>query len=396
MLRLTEHLREIVPDPVRHWITVGKELGAQNMFTIGEPDAIPKEILEVYAKAVFDEELSGKVSYPPVKGEDSLRKCILDLERNFNVNYREEDLERVYVTVGGSQALQFAFSLFKEGSEVIASMPCWGTILNMMAHSGIKGVPAELFKDGRFISENANNALTEKTQAVYVNFPTNPNGVVPPEKAVKDFAEWAVANDLQIISDAPYKYLIYDFEKTPYVSTMNFGEEANRKTVEISSFSKIIKPDIRLGFLRVSPEIVEHKDAKQLMYYFRNLSASVSRSEQTGVLKVLQKDSKLEFLKKMVRGYEEKAVLMQECLEKMGCSVPEKPAGGYFLFPKTPNNMDGEEFVKKTASEKKIGSIPGSSFGGNLKGFEHLKQYFRVGFGGGWTTEKIKQVFEKI
>ena len=396
MLRLTEHLGGIVPDPVRHWIAVDKELGAQNMFTIGEPDAIPREVLEVYAKTVFEEELSGKVSYPPVRGEDVLRKSILDLERNFNVKYKDEDIEQVYVTVGGSQALQFTFSLFKQGTEIIASMPCWGTILNMMAHSGIKGVPAELFKDGKFIEENAEKTLSKKTQAVYVNFPTNPNGVVPPEKAVKDFANWAVSNDLQIISDAPYKYLIYDYDKTPYVSTINFGVDVSRKTTEISSFSKIIKPDIRLGFLRIAPEIIEHKDAKQLMYYFRNLSASVSRSTQVGVSKIIQKDPKLDFLKPLAVKYKEKALLMQQYLEKMGCSLLEKPAGGYFLFPKTPKGMDGEEFVKKTASEKKIGFIPGSSFGGNLKGFDNLKQYFRVGFGGGWTTEKIRQVFDSL
>ena len=329
-----------------------------------------------------------------MKGEDILRTSIIQLERNFNVKYEEADAERIYPTVGGSQGLQFVFSLFKNGSDIMTSMPCWGTILNMMAHSGVNGIPAELFKDGNFIEENARKALTGKTQAVYINFPTNPNGVVPKEKAVKEFAGWAVSNNLQIISDAPYKYLIYDFEKTPYVSAMNLGSDVNRKTTEISSFSKIIKPDIRLGFARISPEIIENKKAKQLMYYFRNLGAGTPRSAQIGVCEVIKKDPKLSFLKPLVEGYKKKAVLMAECLQQLGCETPEKPDGGYFLFPKTPDNMDGEEFVKKMASENKIGFIPGSSFGGNLRGFEHLKHYFRAGFGGGWNEEKIKKTFQ--
>jgi hypothetical protein len=57
--------------------------------------------------------------------------------------------------------------------------------------------------------------------------------------------------------------------------------------------------------------------------------------------------------------------------------------------------MDGEEFVRKAAAEWKTGFIPGSSFGGSFSGFESLKKRFRVGFGGGWTTEKILQVFQK-
>lgn len=396
MLELSKHLKDIIPDPIRHWIAVDKELGAEHMFTIGEPDPIPKDILQVYAKAVYEEELSGKVSYPPVKGEDVLRKSIVDVEKNFNVKYSNDDVERIYATVGGSQALQFVFSLFKTGSEIIAQTPCWGTIFNMMAHSGIKGVPAELFKDGSFMKENAEKALSDKTQAVYINFPANPNGVLPKEKAVRDFTFWAVSHELQVISDAPYKYLIYDFDRTPYVSPLNINGDSYRKTTEISSFSKVIKPDIRLGFVRIAPEILEHLEAKQLMYFFRNLSASTSRSKQIGVSEVIKKDSKLSFLKPMAKKYKEKAELLQSCLEKLGCSVPEKPAGGYFLFPKTPNGMDGEDFVKNMASEHKIGFIPGSSFGGKFKGFGYLKQYFRVGFGGGWTVDKIKKVFENL
>jgi len=396
MLRLSKHLGAITPDPVRHWIAIDKELGARHMFTIGEPDPIPREVLQVYAQAVYEEELSGKVSYPPVKGEDVLRKAVVNTERNFNVNYADDDFERIHLTVGGSQALQFIFSVFEKGSEIIALMPCWGTIFNMMAHSGVRGVPAELFKDGAFIKENAVKALSKKTQAVYVNFPANPNGMVPPEKAVKEFTQWAVANELQIISDAPYKYLIYDTLKTPYVSPLNFGAEAGRKTTEISSFSKVIKPDIRLGFIRLAPDILEHCDAKHLVYFFRNLSAGVSRPSQIGVAAVLKKDPFLSFLQPLVQRYREKAQLLQDYLEKMGCEVPEQPAGGYFLFPRTPNGMDGEAFVKEIAVKHKIGFIPGSSFGGNFKGFHHIRKYFRAGFGGGWTIEKIKAVFDSL
>jgi aspartate/methionine/tyrosine aminotransferase len=396
MLRLSRHLGYITPDPIRHWIAVDREFGAQHMFTIGEPDPIPKEILQVYAQAVYEEELSGKVSYPPVKGEDILRKAIIGMERNFNVAYTDDDFERIHMTVGGSQALQFVFSVFERGSEVIASMPCWGTIFNMMAHSGVKGVPAELFKDGAFIKENAGKALSKKTQAVYINFPTNPSGLVPPEKAVRELAAWAVANDLQIISDAPYKYLIYDTAKTPYVSPLNFNEDAGRKTTEISSFSKVIKPDIRLGYTRLAPDIAEHADAKQLVYFFRNLSAGSSRSTQIGMAAVLKKDPHLSFLKPLVQGYQEKARLLGEYLGRMGCVIPEQPDGGYFLFSKTPDGMDGEAFVREAASKHKLGFIPGSSFGGNFRGFRHLRRYFRAGFGGGWTTDKIKTVFSAL
>ena len=396
MLELTDNLAGIVPDPVRYWIAVDKELGAKDMFTIGVPDPIPKEILELYAKSVYEEELTGKVGYTPVKGEEVLKKAIVVTERNFNVNYTDEDVERIYPTVGASQALQFVFSLFKTGSEILTSMPCWGTVFNMMAHSGIKGVPAQLFGNGNFIEENAEKALSDRTQAVYVNFPTNPNGLVLDEKAVKDFTNWALSHKLQIISDAPYKYLIYDYDKTPYVSPLNVSDDAYNNTIEIGSFSKVIKPDIRLGFIRISPKVIEDPKAERLVYFFRNLSASTTRSTQIGISKILEKNPKLSFLRPLVEGYKEKSMLLRGYFEKLGCLLDDEPAGGYFLFPKTPDGMDGEDYVRKMASEKKIGFIPGSGFGGRFKGFEYLGKYFRVGFGGGKTVDQIKEVFDKL
>ena len=396
MIELSENIGRISPDPVRSWITTLKGLGAVNMFTIGEPDPIPKDILEVYAKAEYENDASGKTSYPPVAGEENLIKNIIRMEGNFNTKLTEEDAQRIYVTIGASQALQFIFSVFKTGSEILVMTPCWGTIHNLISHCGNFGVPVKFFEDGRFIKENAEKALSKRTQAAYINFPSNPGCEIMPEKAVKDFSSWCAGKNLQIISDEPYKYLIYDSRKTPYYSPANMDVEVNGRVNVTSSFSKIIKPDIRLGYIRVSPSIVEADKSKRLVYYFRNLSAGASRGVQAGVNAVLERDIKLEFLKPVVRNYSEKAKLLEGYFTRMGCELKNKPAGAYMMFPKTPKGEDGEDFVKRMAKDYKTAFLPGTSFGGSFKGFEEYKKHFRVGFGAGLTKQKITEVMDSL
>ena len=396
MLELSENIGKISPDPVRSWIKTLKDLGAVNMFTIGEPDPISKDVLEVYAKAEYESNVSSRTSYPPVAGEENLIKNIIRMETGFNTKLTEEDASRIYVTIGASQALQFIFSVFKTGSEILVMTPCWGTIHNMIQHSGNVGVPVKFFENGKFLEENAKKALTKKTQAAYINFPSNPACEIMPEKAVREFGNFCASHGLQIITDEPYKYLIYDSGRTPYYSPANMDSDVSSRVSVTSSFSKIIKPDIRLGYVRVSPTIIEADKNKRLVYYFRNLSAGASRGVQAGVNAVLEKDIKLEFLRPVVKNYREKAELLERYFAQMGCQLPSKPAAAYMMFPKTPNNENGEEFVKRIAGEYKTAFLPGTSFGGGFKGFEENAKNFRVGFGGGQTRQKIDEVFAAI
>jgi aspartate/methionine/tyrosine aminotransferase len=393
-MKLTSNLDGIVPDPVRYWVKVAKDAGATNNFTIGVPDPIPKDALEVFAKAAYEQEMKGATAYPPFDGDEGLKRSIIAMEGNFGAKLTEEDITRIYVTIGASQALQFVFSLFPAGDEILVNTPCWGTIHNMLAHSGIKGVPVAFFEGGRFSQENARGALSKRTQALYINFPANPTGEVVPEAELKKLCGWAAQEGLQIISDEPYKYLVFDTKKTPYTSPINFGADIASKVNLVSSFSKIVKPDIRLGYIRLSPDMLKADD--MVGFYFRNLSAGASASVQAGVNALVQKDPQLKFLKPIVEGYRLKSELMQKYVMEWGCELPYKPSATYMMFPTIPEGDDADEWVRRTAAKKKTAFIPGSSFGATFRGFEHLKRHFRIGFGGGMSREKITEVMQGL
>jgi len=393
-MEVTRNLDGIVPDPVRHWVKVAKEAGAVNNLTIGVPDRMPADMLAAYAKAAYDYEMKGSTGYPPFDGEESLKRAIVSLEGNFGAELTDQDIPSLYVTVGASQALQFVFSLFPSGSELMVATPAWGTIHNMAAHSGVKGFPAALFVNGKFIEENAKKALTKETAAVYVNYPNNPTGETIGEAELRRMCSWAATANLQIITDEPYKYLIFDRKKTPYKSPVSFGGDIAGNVSLVSSFSKIVKPDIRLGFIRLSTRLASSH--KMVGYYFRNLSAGASAAAQAGVTAILEKDPSVSFLKPIVEGYKRKSDLIAKYMRQWGCELPYKPAATYMMFPTTPDGSDADEWVTKTAYGKKTAFVPGTSFGGTYKGFEHLRKHFRIGFGGGMTEEKARLIMEDI
>jgi aspartate/methionine/tyrosine aminotransferase len=162
----------------------------------------------------------------------------------------------------------------------------------------------------------------------------------------------------------------------------------------ISSFSKIVKPDIRVGFMRVSKSLMESHE--MVPFFFRNLSAGVSRGMQAGLTALIESDPKLEFLKDVIAGYKQKNELVQQYLSEWGCEFPYEAAGTYMMFPSTPDGSDSEEFVRKTAVEKKTGFIPGTSFGGKYEGFEDIRKHFRMGFGAGMSAEKLEGILKEL
>ena len=388
------NIQLIGADPIRSWVKTVINLGATHLFTIGLPDPLPKEILEKFANAEAEETLKGSTSYPELDGHVPLKNSIMEMENNFGSNFTEDDFKLLFASVGASQALQFYFSLFQDNTDVMVSTPCWGTVLSMIRHTGKRPVQAHLFENGKFVEENAEKALTKKTRCVYINVPSNPTGTVLPKKAMYNFSNWAVSHNLQIVSDSPYKYLIYDMKKTPYYCPSSLGDDINANTTCVSSFSKIIKPDIRTGFFRLSPSMFEN--GVNLIYYFRNLSAGLPTSIQAGVNAVIENDPKLSYLKPITRAYQKKYEIAKKHLERIGCRIPEKPEAGFLFLAKTPNNEDGEAFVRRVAQEYQIGFVPGCSVGGNSNGFEYLKQCIRVGVGGGWTAADIERVLSQL
>jgi (5-formylfuran-3-yl)methyl phosphate transaminase len=387
---IDDDLMTIPADIILQWSTKVRSAGAKHMLTIGQPDPVPKSALEVYTRAVADEDRRVRTSYPSLHGKRELRENIIRLEKNFNVQMDpEEDLGRIFITSGACQALQMVFRLFKEGSEILVQSPGFGSVYSLIAQGYAKGVGCEYFVGGKFSKEKMDGKFSPHTKAAYLNVPSNPTGQMPDEGEIRKFANYCVERGILMICDSPYKYLMHSGK---YFSPLNMGGEAAEFTTEVSSFSKIFKPDIRLGYMRLSPKIFD-PNVFRIEEIFGNITPGVPRSIAAGINALLKDDPHLDFIKPVMEGYRRKIDLSTGHLRRMGCELTLTPQAGYLMFPRTPDGVDGESFVQEMAAKHGVGFLPGSAFNGGIRKYG---PYFRVSVGGGITEVELDRILGSL
>ena len=209
-------------------------------FTRGNPatDALPIEDFRICADAIFKEQ--GKVifQYGHYSGYGPLRQWIADW---FGVEY-----DRVLMGNSSMEFLTFCASLFMEkGDTVFLENPSYDRAITAMKRAGaeVAGIPLE--PDGIDLTA-FEAALQQSVPKLFYVVPDfqNPAGITTSAQKRQQIAQLAREYGFLIVEDAPYRFLRYQGENPP-----TFLELVPEKTLHISSFSKIMSPGVRVGFL---------------------------------------------------------------------------------------------------------------------------------------------------
>jgi aspartate/methionine/tyrosine aminotransferase len=183
-------------------------------FGAGEPDfPTPDYIVEAAAAAT---KVVANHRYTPAPGLPELREAIVAKTKR-DSNY-EITVDQVLVTNGGKQAVYQAFAtIIDPGDEVLLPSPYWTTYPEAIKLAGGKSV--EVFADETqnylVTVEQLEAARTPKTKALLFCSPSNPTGSVYSPEQVKAIGEWAVKNNIWIISDEIYEHLLFDGATAP-------------------------------------------------------------------------------------------------------------------------------------------------------------------------------------
>jgi aspartate aminotransferase len=178
-------------------------------FAAGEPDfPTPAHIVEAAIAAAKDPK---NHRYTPAVGLPELREAIA--KKTLADSGTEITAAQVVVTNGGKQAVYQAFAvLLDPGDEVILPSPYWTTYPEAIALAG--GQTVEVFAgsdQGYMVTiEQLEAARTPKTKALLLGSPSNPTGAVYSKEQVKAIGEWALANEIWVVSDEIYQNVIYD------------------------------------------------------------------------------------------------------------------------------------------------------------------------------------------
>ena len=361
--------------------TEGKRLaaiyGAENVydFGIGNPNVKAPASVNATAIEILQNMDSLKVhSYTDSSGIPAARKAIAEsLNRRFGTNYDESNL---VMTVGAAGGLNVILKvLLDAGDEVLTFAPFFPEYHPYVDLTGavLKVVPADT-KSFQINFEAFEEMLGPRVAAVLVNTPNNPSGAVYSAETLTKLAEVLTrkaeqyGHDIFLISDEPYREIVFDGKQQPYVSKFY----AN--TISCYSFSKALSlPGERIGYLAVNPACPY---AAEIVNMCGQISRGIGHNCPTSLMQLAV--SKVLDLTSDFSVYEKNRNLLYECLTDCGFEVV-KPEGTFYIFPKAPE-ADAAAFCQK-ALQYDLVLVPADSFG--------CPGYFRMAYC--IDTEKVER-----
>lgn len=294
------------------------------------------------------------LQYSTTEGDPALRSAVAERLTAQGLPTEADDL---LVTTGSQQALTLlATATLEPGDVVLVEDPCYLAALQTFAFAGARVVPVPTDDDGIVPAALEEIVAREPVKLLYL-VPTfqNPTGRTLPQERRTAVAEAAARHGFWIVEDDPYGELRYDGERVPWIAG---SPAAADRTMLLGSFSKIMAPGLRLGYLRAPAGLrrscVIAKQAADL---------HTSTVDQAAAARYLR-DSDLDAHVGVIRGaYRERRDAL---LEGLPDALPtgsawNRPAGGMFVWATLPDGHDATELLR-TAVAHEVAYVPGAPF----------------------------------
>lgn len=340
-------------------------------FGIGQPglDLLPLEIMRRAAEIRLGTDDASLLNYGYELGDGYFR---LELARFLQQNYGfSVNDKQLMITAGASQALDLFCTLFTEpGDVVFVEEPTYFMALRIFKDHHLRVVGLPIDGDGLRIDALA-AALAEQRPALLYTVPTfqNPSGATLSLARRRQLIDLSEAYDFLVVADEVYHLLNYEI--TPPPALASFSD--NEHVLSIGSFSKILAPGLRLGWIQAAPALLKIAAESGLLDSGGGLNPFTSNLVRI-VLERGWQDSHLAHLKD---SYGDRTQVMSEALNFYLSDAVTfvKPLGGFFFWLALPESIDSAELLV-VAREELVGFQPGARFSSS----QALRNYIRLSF----------------
>lgn len=355
----------------------GQEIGYENVFdySLGNPSvAAPQEYTDSLIRMLEEKDPMSLHGYSPTMTLPVARAAVANnLNQRFGMQYKPE---HIFMTSGAAGAIAHAVRMIAEpGEEIVTFAPFFPEYHPYIDLSGavLKVVPPQT-KDFQINFEELEKIMNPKVAGVLINTPNNPSGIVYEEETLKKLAafltekEKEYGHELYLISDEPYREIVFDGKKAP------FPAKYYDKTITCYSWSKSLSvPGDRIGYVAVNPACPE---AETLVMMCGQISRGIGHNCPTATIQMavaecIDKTADLSV-------YETNMNLLYDELTALGFTVV-RPGGTFYIFPKCLEE-DATTFCKKALKYDLI-LVPADSFG--------CPGYFRMAYC--IDTEKVRR-----
>lgn len=344
---------------------MAEKYGAENVydFSLGNPATPAPAALNNSIRDLLDEAdkkgASGSLElhgYMENAGYKDVREAIAEnLNKRFGTAF---DGHNIVMTVGAAGGLNIIFkTILDPGDEVIVFAPFFGEYRQYVANfdADIVTVNPDLRTFQPDLADFVAK-ITEKTKALIVNTPNNPTGVIyKPETmqaiaAILEKKQEEYGHDIYLISDEPYRELVYDGNKEDFLT------KYYKNTIVGYSFSKSLSlPGERIGYVVVPNEASDAEDLIRGIEISNRTLGFVNAPSliQKAVARCLDEKTDVSF-------YDENRKMLYDGLTNLGFTCI-KPEGAFYLWVKSPVANE-EEFVEE-GKKLHLLMVKGSAFG---------------------------------
>ncbi len=347
-------------------------------FAWGHPavDLLPRSDLQRAAWSALADESLPALGYGAAQGPGRLIELLR--ERLSQIDGREQPAEGILVTAGVSQALDLICDLrVRPGDIALVESPVYHFALRILRDHGLDLWPIAADEDGLRIDalEEALGKLrrANRRASLLYTVPTfnNPTGRSLHAGRRSRLMRLAAEHGLLVLEDDVYRELWFDEPPAPALA----GYGPPESVVRFGSFSKILAPGLRLGWLQADPALVRRATASGLLtsggginHFTAHVVAEYIRG---GVL-----DRHVERLRGEYRSRRDALVAALERHLPDGCSFAP-PGGGFFIWLRLPEGMDSAALLP-AAEAAGVSYVPGTHFHIDGGGGRHLRLAFSL------------------
>ena len=370
-------VKAMKPSGIRKFFDLANTMKGVISLGVGEPDFdTPWHICEnaIHSMSV------GKTHYTANRGILELRQAICQFHAiRYHQNYDPE--HETLVTVGGSEAIDLAMrTLVEPGDEVIVLDPNYVAYAPTIELAGGIPVPIVLKEETEFklLPDELKAAITPKTKAMIINYPSNPTGGVMTKEDYEKLVPIIKESGIYVVSDEIYAELSFDQE---FASLAQF-DEVRDQIIVVNGFSKAFAmTGWRLGYALANKEV---SDAMTKIHQYVIMSAPTQA--QYAAIEAMTHG--LDDVIRMRNDYLNRRNLLVNRLNRMGLDT-NMPHGTFYVFPNIQKTgMTCEEFCEKLLEKEKVACVPGNAFG------EHGEGFIRISYA--YSIDHLKEACDRI
>lgn len=325
------------------------------------------------------------LQYGTTDGYPKMRECAAERARKVNA-ISENDA--VLIMTGANQGIDLtAKAILNKGDKIVVESPSFIGSLNAFRTYEAQLVGVKVEDDGMSMEGLEEVLKSDPSIKIVYTIPTfqNPTGTTMPLHKRKRMLELASKYDVLILEDNPYGDLRFKGEEVPTIKSL----DTEGRVIYAGSFSKILSPGMRLGYLIAPAPLAEKIEVLKQVN-----DVHTPMLTQLMCVEFMKKYNIDDYIAKNRDLYGKKCACMVEAMEKYFPKGKVKwvvPDGGIFLWCECPTITDINPIVEKCL-EKKVAIVPGSNFAIDMNAPSNM---FRLNFSSA-TLENIEEGIRRV